>query len=95
MKIAKGETPVIPLTAKHSYSLLLKKGEAADGIRHEVQLLPQLKAPITVGQPIGKLVVYKGDRILKEFELESPVAVNKAGWWTLTKRTAKRLFFFD
>ncbi|WP_256257363.1 MULTISPECIES: D-alanyl-D-alanine carboxypeptidase family protein [unclassified Paenibacillus] len=95
MKIGKGETPVVPLTAKHSYSLLLKKGDAADGVRHEVQLDPDLKAPVAVGQPIGKIVVYKGDQVLKEFVLESPVEVTKAGWWTLTKRTAKRLFFFD
>ncbi|MEK8127473.1 D-alanyl-D-alanine carboxypeptidase family protein [Paenibacillus filicis] len=95
MKVSKGETPVIPLTAKHSYSLLLKKGDAAEGIRHEVQLNQGLKAPVAVGQPIGKIVVYKGDQVVKEFTLESPVEVTKAGWWTLTKRTAKRLFFFD
>ncbi|WP_159883300.1 D-alanyl-D-alanine carboxypeptidase family protein [Paenibacillus puerhi] len=95
LKVGKGETPVIPLTAKHSYSLLLKKGDAVEGIRHEVQLDPKLKAPVAIGQPIGKIVVYKGDQVIKEFALESPVNVTKAGWWTLTKRTAKRLFFFD
>ncbi|AFH62010.1 D-alanyl-D-alanine carboxypeptidase family protein [Paenibacillus caseinilyticus] len=95
MKVGKGEVPVVPLTAKHSYSLLLKKGEAADGIRHEVQLLPDLKAPVAVGQPIGKIVVYKGDQVINEFPLESPVEVKKAGWWTLTKRTAKKMFFLD
>jgi len=95
MKIGKGEQPVVPLTAKHSYSLLLKKGEAGEGIRHEVQLDPNLKAPVTVGQPIGKIVVYKGNEVLTEFALESPVDVKKAGWWTLTKRTAKKMFFFD
>ncbi|MCZ8520604.1 MULTISPECIES: D-alanyl-D-alanine carboxypeptidase family protein [Paenibacillus] len=95
MKVGKGEVPVVPLTAKHSYSLLLKKGEAADGIRHEVQLLPDLKAPVAVGQPIGKIVVYKGDQVMSEFPLESPVEVKKAGWWTLTKRTAKKMFFLD
>ncbi|WP_426453466.1 D-alanyl-D-alanine carboxypeptidase family protein [Paenibacillus sp. S-38] len=95
MRVGKGEVPVVPLTAKHSYSLLLKKGEAADGIRHEVQLLPDLKAPVAVGQAIGKIVVYKGDQVLSEFPLESPVEVKKAGWWTLTKRTAKKMLFLD
>ncbi|MGF7030403.1 D-alanyl-D-alanine carboxypeptidase (penicillin-binding protein 5/6) [Paenibacillus mucilaginosus] len=95
MKVGKGEVPVVPLTAKHSYSLLLKKGEAADGIRHEVQLLPDLKAPVAAGQSIGKIVVYKGDQVINEFQLESPVEVKKAGWWTLTKRTAKKMFFLD
>ncbi|MCZ8512871.1 D-alanyl-D-alanine carboxypeptidase [Paenibacillus filicis] len=95
LKISKGEVPIVQLTAKHPYSVLLKKGEAANGIRHEVQLNPELKAPIATGQNVGKLVVYRGDQILKEFALESPVEVKKAGFWTLTKRTAKRLFFID
>ncbi|KEQ26161.1 D-alanyl-D-alanine carboxypeptidase family protein [Paenibacillus tyrfis] len=95
LRIGKGEVPVVPLTATHPYSLLLKKGEAADGIRHEVQLRTDLKAPIAAGDSIGKIVVYKGDQVLTEFALEAPVNVNKAGWWTLTKRTAKRMFFLD
>lgn len=95
MKVGKGEVPVVPLTAKHPYSVLLKKGDAGSGIRHELQLMPDLKAPIAVGQPIGKLVVYKDNQVLTEFALESPVEVNKAGWWTLTKRTAKRILFLD
>lgn len=95
LRIGKGEVPVVPLTATHPYSLLLKKGEAADGIRHEVQLRTDLKAPVAAGDSIGKIVVYKGDQVLTEFALESPVNVKKAGWWTLTKRTAKRMFFLD
>jgi D-alanyl-D-alanine carboxypeptidase (penicillin-binding protein 5/6) len=92
LRVSKGEQAMVPLQAKHSYSLLLKKGEAGDGIRHEVQLLQNLKAPITVGQPIGKIVVYKGDQMISEFPLESSVEVKKAGWWMLTKRTVKHLF---
>ncbi|MBU7316185.1 D-alanyl-D-alanine carboxypeptidase family protein [Paenibacillus oleatilyticus] len=95
LRIGKGEVPVVPLTATHPYSLLLKKGEAADGIRHEVQLRTDLKAPVAAGDSIGKIVVYKGDQVLTEFALEAPVNVKKAGWWTLTKRTAKRMFFLD
>ncbi|GAA4870706.1 D-alanyl-D-alanine carboxypeptidase DacF [Paenibacillus vulneris] len=95
IKVSKGEQPVIPLTATQRYSLLLKKGDAAEGIRHEVQLNQDLKAPISMGQQVGKLVVYKGDQVLSEFELTSPVDVKKAGLWVLTKRTAKRLFFID
>ncbi|PZE22003.1 D-alanyl-D-alanine carboxypeptidase family protein [Paenibacillus xerothermodurans] len=95
LKVSKGDPEIVPLTAKHPYSILLKKGEAGDGIRHEVQLLPDLKAPVAVGQSIGKIVVYKGDQVLSEFPLESSVEVKKAGWWMLMKRTAKHLFFID
>jgi D-alanyl-D-alanine carboxypeptidase (penicillin-binding protein 5/6) len=92
-KVNKGMKATVPLTAKHPYSILLKKGEASAGIRHELQLQPKLKAPIEVGQPIGKIVVYKGDKMLKEFPLESPVQVKKANWWVLFKRTVSHVFF--
>jgi D-alanyl-D-alanine carboxypeptidase (penicillin-binding protein 5/6) len=92
-KVSKGKTATVPLTAKHPYSILLKRGEASEGIRHELQLQPKLKAPIKIGQPIGKIVVYKGDQVLKEFPLESPVQVKKANWWVLMKRTVAHLFF--
>jgi len=53
---------------------------------------PNLKAPIAAGQPIGKLVVYKGDSPTAEFPIQSPVDVRKANFWDLVKRTASRLF---
>jgi D-alanyl-D-alanine carboxypeptidase (penicillin-binding protein 5/6) len=92
-KVSKGMTTAVPLTAKHPYSILLKKGEVSAGIRHELQLQPKLKAPIEVGQSIGKIVVYKGDQMFKEFPLESPVQVKKANWWVLFKRTVSHVFF--
>ncbi|WP_028548733.1 D-alanyl-D-alanine carboxypeptidase family protein [Paenibacillus sp. UNC451MF] len=95
VRISKGEKPQVPLTATQRYSLLLKKGEAAEGIRHEVQLDQDLKAPITKGQQVGKIVVYKGDQVLSEFPLIAPEDVKKAGLWVLTKRSVKRLFFID
>jgi len=70
----------------------MKKGEAGDGMRHELKLDSGLKAPIAKGQSIGKLVVYKGDQVISEFPIESPVDVKKASWWTLLKRTASGVF---
>ncbi|UJF31198.1 D-alanyl-D-alanine carboxypeptidase family protein [Paenibacillus hexagrammi] len=93
--VNKGEVSTVPLVAKQNYSILMKKGDAAQDIRHELQVDPNLKAPITLGQPIGKIVVYKGDTVLKEYPLESPVAVNKASWWKLFKRTTSNLFRTD
>lgn len=92
LKVEKGKQADVPLVAKHPYSVLLKKGDAGQGIRHELVLNSAVKAPVKVGQPIGKLVVYRGDQVLKEFPLESPVAVARAGWWTLFKRTTGQLF---
>jgi D-alanyl-D-alanine carboxypeptidase len=91
--IEKGEQNKLTLTAKHTYSVLLRKGENKDDIRYELKMDENIRAPISYGQPIGKLVVYRGNEVLSEFPLEAPQDVAKAGWWTLLKRTAGRLFF--
>nr|WP_282559201.1 D-alanyl-D-alanine carboxypeptidase family protein [Paenibacillus sedimenti] len=93
--INKGEVSTVPLVAKQNYSILMKKGEATQNIRHELQVDPNLKAPVALGQSIGKIVVYNGDAVLAEYPLESPVAVNKASWWKLFKRTTSNLFHTD
>nr|WP_315971316.1 D-alanyl-D-alanine carboxypeptidase family protein [Paenibacillus sp. N3.4] len=93
--INKGEVSTVPLVAKQNYSILMKKGDATQNIRHELQLTPNLKAPITLGQPIGKIIVYNGDNVLAEYPLESPIAVKKATWWKLFKRTTSNLFHTD
>lgn len=54
-----------------------------------------MRAPITMGQPIGKIVVYSGDNVLTEYPIESPVAVDKASWWKLFKRTTSHMFHTD
>lgn len=94
LTIEKGATSKIPLVAKHSYSILLRKGDAGKGIRHDL-VLNRVKAPIQAGDPVGKLVVYRNDEVIKEFPVESPVAVNKAGWWQLFRRSTGKLFMAD
>ncbi|SEN22466.1 D-alanyl-D-alanine carboxypeptidase family protein [Paenibacillus sp. OV219] len=91
VQVVKGVQPSMELKAKHSYSVLLKKGSSVKDIRYELQLNP-LKAPITINEPIGKLIVFQGDQVLTEFAVDSPASVNKAGWWTLFKRSCGSLF---
>lgn len=95
LKIDKGDVSEVPLVARKQYSVLLKKGTSQDNIRHELQLDNKLKAPIAIGQSIGKLVVYNGEETLAEFEIEAPVEVKKASWWKLFKRTSAKLFFIN
>ncbi|MBT2290751.1 D-alanyl-D-alanine carboxypeptidase [Paenibacillus albidus] len=95
LNIAKGVKPQLPITAKESYSVLLKKGVAQEGIRHQVVLQEKVTAPVAEGQTVGKLIVYQGNEVLKEYELKAGEAVPKAGWWKLFKRTAGSMFTRD
>ncbi|WP_420832363.1 D-alanyl-D-alanine carboxypeptidase family protein [Paenibacillus humicola] len=91
VKVEKGVVPELKLTAKHPYSVLLKKGTPVKDIRYELQL-NSLKAPVTVNMPIGKMIVYQGDKPLTEFAVDAPQSVARAGWWKLFKRTCGSLF---
>lgn len=51
-----------------------------------------LKAPVAIGQSIGKLVVYQGDQMVKEFPVDAPQSIGKAGWWMMLKRSFGGLF---
>ncbi|MBY9081557.1 D-alanyl-D-alanine carboxypeptidase [Paenibacillus sp. HN-1] len=92
LKIEKGVKRELPIVAQENYTLLLKKGITQEGIRHETVILSPVKAPVAKGQTIGKLVVYQGTSVVKEYELKAPEAVGKAGWWKLFKRTAGSMF---
>lgn len=95
VKVQKGNVPEISIQAEKDYSVLVKKGVKNPDIRHEIQLDPNVKAPVAAGQVIGKLSVYQGEQLVKEFELTSPVEVEKAGFWKLFKRTTSKLFHVD
>ncbi|WP_099458675.1 D-alanyl-D-alanine carboxypeptidase family protein [Paenibacillus crassostreae] len=95
VEINKGKSKELQLIAGQPYSVLMKKIGKSSDIRHELQIEPQLKAPIEEGQVLGQLVVYQGDQVIKRFELKSPASVGKAGWWTMFKRTTAKMFFVD
>jgi D-alanyl-D-alanine carboxypeptidase (penicillin-binding protein 5/6) len=95
VKVQKGNVPELSIQADRDYSVLVKKGVKDPDIRHEIQMDQNVKAPVSAGQVIGKLLVYQGDRLVKEFELTSPVEVKKAGFWKLFKRTTGKLFHVD
>ena len=62
VKVQKGDVPEISIQAEKDYSVLVKKGVKNPDIRHEIQLDPNVKAPVAAGQVIGKLSVYQGNR---------------------------------
>ncbi|MGN7455861.1 D-alanyl-D-alanine carboxypeptidase family protein [Paenibacillus pasadenensis] len=92
LAIEKGVQGKLPVTAQHNYSILLKKGAAAKDIRYEIKWNAGIKAPVKIGDPVGKLIVYQGDQVIQDFPLEMPVSVEKAGWWKLFKRSTGSLF---
>ncbi len=92
LKIEKGDVAEMPLNAAQNYSVLMRKGAKSTDIRHELIVAKEVRAPIKAGQSVGKLVVYQGNEVIKEFDIQAPQDVGKAGWWKLFKRTTSNLF---
>ncbi len=93
LNVNKGTVAKLPLTAKHSYSVLVRKGDAKGDIRHELVLEDKVTAPVKAGQKVGKLIVYRGNEVMTEFPIEAPASVDRAGWWKLFKRSTGKLFW--
>ncbi|MDQ6418295.1 D-alanyl-D-alanine carboxypeptidase family protein [Paenibacillus sp. LHD-117] len=92
LRVEKGMQSELPLIADRPYSVLLRKGSATKDIRYELKLDESVKAPIAAGDAVGKLVVYDGEQVLKEFTVTSPQDIGKANWWKMLKRSASGLF---
>lgn len=95
VSVEKGDLPVLPIQADRQYSILMKKGENTDHIRHELQMEPNLKAPIKKGEQIGKLVVYNQEEKVAEFDIVSTMDIRQANWWELFKRALGKTLFVD
>lgn len=95
VKVQKGTRAQLELASTKPLNVLVKKGAKPDSITHKLVAPDKLAAPIKAGQVVGKLVVYQNGQVLTEFELTASADIDKAGWWTLFKRTAAHLFFVD
>lgn len=95
IQIENGVVEKLDVKAQRSHYVLLKKGENPADLRFKLEALQSIKAPIKVGQPLGKLVIYQGDKVLHKYAVESTEAIAKAGWWISFKRMCSKLFFVN
>ena len=92
VKVEKGLQRELPIKADKPYTVLMKKSQKPESIRHEV-ILNAVKAPVKKGQPIGKIVIRSDGGVIDEIEILAPETIEKAGWWKLFKRTLGHAFF--
>lgn len=82
-----GESRVVEVIAPRDVSVCVPKGEVDRIALQQVWQLPDaLVAPVNVRQPVGKLIVRQGDRVLQSVPLvaASAVAVAATPWETLS-----------
>ena len=87
LNFKKAENMQTNIVASESISTIYKKGEFPEDIVHETKINDNLELPIKRGDKIGTLYVKKGTKVLTETDLTVDQDVEKAGYYTLLKRT--------
>lgn len=76
----KGQAPSVPAGLAEDLILTLPRGQA-DKLEASMQVQPELVAPISVGQVIGKVEVRNGEQLLHSADLVALSAVEEAGFF--------------
>ena len=85
-----GDASSVNVVPAEDVPLLVEKGQI-NAIVTEVELLPQITAPVDAGQPLGTLTIKSGDGVLKEIPLVAGSDVNRLTWGNLTVKILRQI----
>ncbi|MHC0036050.1 D-alanyl-D-alanine carboxypeptidase family protein [Pseudoneobacillus sp. C159] len=85
--ISKGDKKSINAVTSESISLLTKKGESIDKVKKEINIMKNLKAPISKGDTVGTIKLVRDGKTLSKSPLVANEDVKEANWWKLFKRS--------
>ncbi|MGN1033329.1 MAG: D-alanyl-D-alanine carboxypeptidase, partial [Intestinibacter sp.] len=75
----------VDLVAKSDLGILTKKGESKDFTK-KVEVDKNLELPVKKGTNLGKVKIYRGDKLIGEVELVSSRDIDKASYLQMLKR---------
>ena len=84
-----GKTDTVKALLSDSAPLLVDKGQRS-AVTTQVELEPEVKAPVSKGQRLGTLTVRSGEQVLKEIPMVAAEAVEKLSWWDIFGKVFKR-----
>ncbi|WP_188206070.1 D-alanyl-D-alanine carboxypeptidase family protein [Alkalibacillus aidingensis] len=87
----KADNDYLVAVPKTNISLLLEKGDKLDDYHTELAMEDLEQWPLSQGDTIGKIEVYKGEELLHEYPLIIRDEVEDASVWTLWKRMMNKL----
>ena len=71
--------------------MLIDKGQKAS-VTTEVQLEPEITAPVSQGQRLGTVTIKAGEQILAEIPMVAESGVEKLTWWQMYLRLLRKAF---
>ena len=66
--------PLIQPVPETDLGLVLRKSEVAD-VKLEYSVPPTVSGPISLGAPLGQVIVHNGDQVITKVDVVSPIAV--------------------
>ena len=88
--IEKGSPNMVNAVAPENISILVKKGDK-DAVSGEITFNKSIYAPISMGDNIGELIVYKQDNEIGRYPLVAEESVNQASFFQIYIRMLKTL----
>ena len=85
LKLKKADCESVDLVAKNDLGILIKKGESKDFTK-KIEIDKSLKLPIKCGTTLGKVKIYRGDKLIGEVELVNNKNINKASYLQRLRR---------
>ncbi|WP_226034624.1 D-alanyl-D-alanine carboxypeptidase family protein [Aquibacillus saliphilus] len=87
LDLIKADKNNVDIVTEESVSLVHKKGEKLEGIKTTIKVNQDIVLPLKKGDKVGELVVELDGKVLSETSLIIDQDVEKAGLWTLFKRS--------
>lgn len=85
LKLKKADCESVGLVAKDDLGILTKKGESKDFTK-KIEVDKTLKLPIKQGTTLGKVKIYKGNKLIGQVDLVSSRDIDKASYLQMLKR---------
>lgn len=85
LKLKKADCESVDLVAKNDLGILIKKGESKDFTK-KIEIDKSLKLPIKCGTTLGKVKIYRGDKLIGEVEIVNNKNINKASYLQMLRR---------
>lgn len=85
LKLKKADCESVGLVAKDDLGILTKKGESKDFTK-KIDVDKNLKLPIKQGTTLGKVKIYRGDKLIGQVDLVSSRDIDKASYLQMLKR---------
>jgi D-alanyl-D-alanine carboxypeptidase (penicillin-binding protein 5/6) len=93
VKIYKGIDGSIRYHAQNSYAVVMKKTDNVQQYSHKVKLSSSIKAPVSVGDQVGEVLIYKDKKVIERYPLYIDVSIKKMSFMELLGDVFRRALF--